>query len=121
MLSSILGLLFALFLPGLFVTLIFFRELKLLERVILSITFSIMISVAIGISLGYDADVAHITGGITSFNVWKWELITTSVFGFLALAVNRKRLGVFANLKQKCSAAIRKLSKEKEVVSFKKL
>jgi len=89
-----IGLLFALFLPGFFITYIFFREVKLLERIVLSITFSIMIAVAIGISLGYNENVKNITGGINPQNVWLWELVVTSVLGLLAWFINRKQINL---------------------------
>lgn len=79
-LQAIIGLLFALFIPGYLVTLIFFKELKLLQKIALAITFSIMIDVAIGIFLGYNENMKNITGGVTSGNVWFYSLIVT---GFL--------------------------------------
>ena len=75
---AIIGALFALFIPGYLVTLIFFKELKLLQKIALAITFSIMIDVAIGIFLGYNENMKNITGGVTSGNVWFYSLIVTS-------------------------------------------
>lgn len=77
---AVIGALFALFVPGYLVTLIFFKELKLLQKIALAITFSIMIDVAIGIFLGYNENMKNITGGVTSENVWFYSLIVT---GFL--------------------------------------
>jgi len=88
------GLLFAMFLPGYFITQIFFREVKLLERMLLSISYSIMITIGVAISLGYNENVKNITGGITSFNLWLWELIITSILGAVLLVINRKNIHI---------------------------
>ena len=124
---SIIGILLAMFLPGFFITLIFFREIKMFERILLSIAFSIMLSVALGISLGYNENVKNITGGITKANVWKWELMITAVLGLLALVVHRKAVS-FAKIKtdleksrHSIKKASKKLKKEKEIVQYRKL
>ena len=121
---SIIGLLFALFIPGFFITLLFFRESDILERVMLSVTFSIMISIAIGIGLGYNKGVKEITGGISPMNVWIWELIVTAVFAVPALIANRKNINLksIKNLADKLRVKAKSLSKnEEEIVKFKKL
>ncbi|MBI2557991.1 DUF1616 domain-containing protein [Candidatus Woesearchaeota archaeon] len=120
---SILGLLFALFIPGFLVTLIFFRESELLERIMLSITFSIMLSIAIGISLGYSKNVKEITGGINPKNVWMWELIITSVLFAVVLVLHRQKLTMdkIMNLRKRFKTPNIKLRKEKEPVRYKKL
>ena len=79
---ALLGSLLALFIPGYLLTLIFFKELNLLQKIALAITFSIMIDVAIGIFLGYNENMKNITGGVTSENVWFYSLIVT---GFLVV------------------------------------
>lgn len=120
---SILGLALALFLPGFFITYIFFREVEILERLLLSVTFSIIISVAIGIGLGYNENVKNLTGGITSRNVWKYEIIATSIAGILALLLNIRRIS-FKNLKNlpmKIKLPKRKTVKEKEIVKYRQL
>jgi len=86
------GLIFALFLPGFLITLIFFREVKILERILLSIAYSIMITIAIAICLGYNEQVKNITGGINSFNMWKWELIITFCLAAITLFIYRKKI-----------------------------
>jgi uncharacterized membrane protein len=86
------GLLFGMFLPGFFISLIFFKEAKWLERILLSITYSIMITIAIAIGLGYNEAVKNITGGITSFNLWKWELIITSILALITIIMYRKNI-----------------------------
>lgn len=120
---SILGLLLALFIPGYFITLIFFREVNALERIMLSITFSIMISIAIGISLGYNRNVKEITGGINPYNVWKWELIVTSILLVAVLFLHREKLkpSFIIGLKKRFKTPNIKLIKEKEIVRHKKL
>lgn len=67
----------ALFIPGYLVTLIFFKEFTPMQKIALAITFSIMISVTIGIFLGYNEDAKNLTGGITSGNVWFYSIIVT--------------------------------------------
>ncbi len=122
-LLSIIGLLFALFIPGFLITLIFFRESEALERIILSITFSIMLSIAIGISLGYDKNVKEFTGGINPKNVWLWELITTSALLAVVLVMHRQKLAInnLMNLRKRFKTPGIKLRKEKESVKYKKL
>ena len=121
--TSLIGLMFALFIPGFFITLIFFREVNWLERVMLSITFSIMLSVAIGISLGYNKEVKGFTGGIIPSNVWMWELIVTSALLAVVLIIHRQELKpeYVLNLKKRFKTPNIKLKKEKEVVQYKKL
>lgn len=116
---SIFGILIALFIPGFFATLIFFKGISLLERLVLSITFSIMIATTIGIALGYNQEVKNITGGVNPANVWKWELIAASSLGFIALIVNFK----YINLKSlfRFKIPVKKFKREKEIVNYRKL
>ena len=120
---SIIGLLLALFIPGFLITLIFFREVNLLERLMLGITFSIMISIAIGISLGYNKEVREFTGGINPTNVWLWELIITSALLAIALFIHRQKLkpDYLLNLRKRFKTPYIKLKKEKETVQYKRL
>lgn len=122
-LFTIIGLVLALFFPGYLVTLIFFKEAKVLERIVLSVAFSIMISVAIGIALGYNENVKNITGGINKSNVWRWELILTAILGLMALVAIRKRVSFkgISSLKRRFKAIFKKRSKQKEIVVHKKL
>lgn len=122
---SISGLLLALFLPGFCITLLFFREANFLERVMLSITFSIMIAIAIGIALGYNKEVKNMTGGITPANVWKWELAITSALLGLVLIINWRSIS-FKNMqallkKTQIKGRIQFKKEEKEPVKYKKL
>lgn len=123
--ASLAGLLFALLVPGFFITLIFFREVNWLERIMLSITFSIMLSIAIGIGLGYNKEVKDITGGINPKNVWGLELIITAIVVVLALIANRKSINL-KNIrnsikKYEPKAKLPKKEEKAEIVKFKKL
>jgi uncharacterized membrane protein len=75
---TILGLLLALFLPGALIVLIFFDELSFFEKVAVAIALSIAIMMFIGIALGYDQNVAALTGGINEYNVWKYSMFTSA-------------------------------------------
>ena len=75
---AIIGTLFALFIPGYLLVLIFFKELKLLQKIALAITLSIMVDVAIGIFLGYNETMKNLTGGVTAGNVWFYSLIVSA-------------------------------------------
>lgn len=114
---SIFGILMALFIPGFFMSLIFFRRITFLERIVLSFTFSIMLATAIGIALGYDKEVKDITGGVNPSNVWKWELMAAAFLGVIALIANLK------NIKLKSLPKIKpvKLKREKEIVKYRRL
>jgi len=116
-LVSILGILMALFIPGFFMSLIFFRRITFLERMVLSFTFSIMIATSIGIALGYDKEVKDITGGVNPSNVWRWELVATGILGIIALIVNIKDI----NLKGLPKIKPVKLKREKEIVKYRRL
>ncbi len=121
-LTPIAGILFAVFIPGFFVTLIFFKESSWLEKILLSITFSIMIAVAIGIALGYNKGAAEATGGINPSNVWRWEIAITGFFAVLALISNFKSINLKSLLRfpKKIKIPTGKLQK-KEIVKYRKL
>ena len=76
----IFGLLFALFIPGFLLALIFFKELELIEKIALGFVLSICVDVFLGLFLGYNEAMKNLTGGITSFTVWIWLLL---ISGFL--------------------------------------
>lgn len=111
------GLIFALFLPGFFITLIFFKDVKLLERILLSIAFSIMITISIGIYLGYDAQTAARTGGINPQNVWLVELWVTGLLALITVVIvavwRRKEFLVFYQQIKKIIFKSQKSLKEK--------
>jgi hypothetical protein len=89
------GFLFAMFLPGFFLTLIFFREVKMLEKMLLSITFSIMLTIGLAIMRGYNENVKNITGGITAANLWNWELWITGILALIAIIAYWKEIKGF--------------------------
>ena len=89
------GLILGMFAPGFFITLLFFREVKILERMLLSIAYSIMITIALAISLGYNENVKNITGGITSPNMLRWEFLITAILGVICLIVYRKEIKIW--------------------------
>lgn len=78
-LRAIIGSLFALFIPGYLLVLIFFKELNKLQKIALAIVLSIIIAVVIGIFLGYNATMKNITGGVTEYNVWIYELLISGI------------------------------------------
>lgn len=122
-LTSIVGFPLALFIPGFLITLIFFREAKALERIMLSITFSIILTIAVGISLGYNKNVKEITGGINPQNVWMLELIIASVLLIVVVFLHRKNItrSNIMNLRKRFKTPNIKLRKEKESIRYKKL
>jgi uncharacterized membrane protein len=71
----ILGLLFGLFVPGFLIVLIFFDEMKILERFAFSVGFSIIFDVMISVYFGYDQAQALRTGGLTFSNILLAEAI----------------------------------------------
>ena len=75
----IFGLLFALFIPGFLVALIFFKELELIEKVALAFVFSICIDIIVGLFLGYNEAMKNLTGGITAFNIWIYLVVITII------------------------------------------
>ena len=90
-LRAIIGSLFALFIPGYLVTLIFFKELKPLQKIALAVTFSIIIDVAIGIFLGYNENMKDLTGGVTAENIWFYSLIISAFLLIIYLFTRTKK------------------------------
>ncbi len=84
----IIGLLFFLFLPGYFAVKLFFNSLKIDKQYLLSVIFSIMIGLVIGVFFGYDRAQALRTGGFTPENIWVGELMVTAGLA-LFLAIRR--------------------------------
>ena len=77
----IAGLALALFIPGYLIVLLFFRELKFLERISLSLVLSICVDIVIGLFLGYNKYMKELTGGITALNLWIYlSIITVCLF-----------------------------------------
>lgn len=119
-LVSIIGIMLALFIPGFLTTLILFKEESFLERIILSVALSIMISTTIGIALGYNQDVKNITGGVTQRNLLVWEASVAGFLFILALVVNINIIKNIMKLGQKVQIKSKKVS-EKEIIEYKKL
>jgi len=92
----IVGLLISLFIPGFLVSLIFFKELEIIEKVGLGFVFSICIDIIIGLFLGYNESMKNFTGGITSFNLWIY-LGTITIILFVVYA-KKENLTIFKRL-----------------------
>ncbi|MBD3203200.1 hypothetical protein GF327_02820 [Candidatus Woesearchaeota archaeon] len=84
-LRIIIAALFSLFIPGFIIVYIFFEEFTLLEKISFSVAFSIMIDIAIAIILGYNKDIANLTGGLTFASIIKAEIIVIMILGIIYL------------------------------------
>ncbi len=84
-LKAIIGALFALFIPGYLLVLIFFKELNNLQKIALAIVLSIIVAVSIGIFLGYNETMKNLTGGVTEYNVWVYELVISGILFIIYL------------------------------------
>lgn len=80
-LTTIIGLAFFAFLPGYLLVRLVFKDQEPLEQLLLSVIFSIMIAMTIGIFFGYDRAQAARTGGFTTKNIWMGEIIITALLG----------------------------------------
>jgi len=78
-LHAIIGLAFALFIPGFLLTKIIFKEQEILETIAFSIAFSIGIDIFLGLFLGANETMYKLTGGITELNLWFYLLIITAI------------------------------------------
>jgi len=90
----IFGLGLFLFIPGYFLTKIFFNKSKRLELILLSLMFSIMSGLTIGIFFGYDRAQALKTGGFTFNNLFIAELVLTlllMIIFYIQQRVNDKK------------------------------
>ena len=76
--TAAIGMLFALFIPGYLLTIIFFKELKSLQRIVLAVALSIIIDVGIAIFLGYNENMKILAGGVTTANIWFYSLVISS-------------------------------------------
>jgi len=82
--QAVIGLAFALFIPGYLIVLLAFRDLTRIEQIALAIGLSIMVDIMLGIFLGYNKHAAAVTGGINAYNVWFYMITLTTG---LAIAV----------------------------------
>ncbi len=88
------GLLFSLFIPGFLLTLIFFKELELIEKIGLAFVLSICVDIALGLFLGYNEYMKNLTGGITAANVWGGLLAVSFVLLAVYLVKERPKFGL---------------------------
>lgn len=86
---ALIGLAFALFIPGFFLSLILMPKLDKLERFAFSVCFSVCITIFLGLFLGFNETTANITGGITEWNVWIY-MIGISLALFLIYMIQRQ-------------------------------
>jgi uncharacterized membrane protein len=84
-LHAIIGLAFALFIPGFLLTKIIFEEQELLELIAFSVAFSIAIDIFLGLFLGANETMYNITGGITELNVWYYLIVISIILGLIYL------------------------------------
>ena len=77
------GLLFALFIPGFLLTLIFFKELELIEKIGLGMVLSICVDIALGLFLGYNETMKNLTGGIIARNIWIGLILISVILGIV--------------------------------------
>ncbi|MBN2566881.1 hypothetical protein JXB02_02220 [Candidatus Woesearchaeota archaeon] len=75
----VFGILFALLVPGYLVVMIFFRWVGPIQKVALAMLISVIMTTLIGIFLGYNRERASVTGGITTANVWKVQLVISAI------------------------------------------
>ena len=80
------GIFLVLFIPGFFLSLILFKEVRLIERIALSVVFSIVVNILLGFLLEFRY-IRDATGGITSLNSWIY-LIVISLILFLVYYIS---------------------------------
>jgi uncharacterized membrane protein len=88
---AIIGLAFALFIPGFLLTKLLFKDQETLETIAFSITFSIVIGIFLGLFLGANEIMHFLTGGITELNVWFYMVVITLILAILYL-LKQKRI-----------------------------
>ena len=88
-LRVVIGSLFALFIPGFLLVLIFFKELNKLQKVTLSIVLSMIMTVFISIFMGYNETMKDLTGGVTAYNLWIYEILISVILFFTYLIKER--------------------------------
>ena len=81
----LIGLVFALFIPGYFVTKLIFDRLSWVETLAFSVAFSIAINIVLGLFLGANKTMADLTGGISSINIWFYLLGIVFILIFILL------------------------------------
>ncbi|MDP3727888.1 MAG: hypothetical protein Q8R18_00395 [bacterium] len=91
-LHAIIGLAFALFIPGFLLTKIIFKEQEILEKIAFSIAFSIGIDIFLGLFLGANETMFKLTGGITELNLWFYLIFITLLLGVILFIKEKKLL-----------------------------
>ena len=94
MIRLIFALVLVLFLPGFFLTLIFFKKLDLIKLILFSFSFSIIIDVLLAFFLGGTKFLKNMTGGYTSLNIFGSLLFISTLLAvvyFLSRGKNVKR------------------------------
>jgi uncharacterized membrane protein len=89
---AVLGIAFALFIPGFLLTLILMKDLDKIERFAFSVCFSVCITIFLGLFLGFNETMANITGGITEWNIWLYFIgISLALFLVYMIRNNKKK------------------------------
>ena len=81
----------ALFVPGYLVAELLFRQESFAARILVGACTSILISILVGVGLGYNERVASIMGGLTTLNLWIYQL---GLIALLGTALAFYRLGI---------------------------
>lgn len=91
-LHAIVGFAFGLFIPGYLATLVFFKELKPLEKITLGFILSICIDIIVGLILGYNETTKNITGGITAKNLWILLILISAILSVVLVIQEKKQV-----------------------------
>jgi prepilin signal peptidase PulO-like enzyme (type II secretory pathway) len=92
---DIYGALLLFVLPGLFVTLIFFKSEQILLKIVYTVFFSILIAVFVGMFLGYNETMKDLTGGITRHNLIMYLTVISGILFLIFLAKTIKEQKTF--------------------------
>lgn len=77
------------FLPGYFITEIYFRKASLFEKILYNFAISISVSIVIGIVLGFNEFTYKLTGGFNNL-IYAYILIDAALLLFYALKRNKR-------------------------------
>ena len=89
MILQFLGFLFVLVVPGFLLTMIFFKDEPLLEKIALVVLMSIGFTTALGVILGFNEFTYRITGGLSRMNVWVYSAAANALLLGYYLYQNR--------------------------------
>ncbi len=87
----IVGLLFFFYLPGAIIVYAYFDREKKITKALLTVAFSIMIGLIVGIFFGYNRTQARIFGGFTTTNIYLGEVIVILALTIIALIRRYKK------------------------------